>query len=53
MASLNLRHILGLLVVSHRERGRIAVGARMRESITTWPARQAIAMSWLMKNFQQ
>lgn len=47
-----IRHILGLLVINHRGRGLIAVAALIRESITTWLAREAIPMSWLMKILQ-
>ncbi|MCP9845683.1 hypothetical protein KBY86_02045 [Synechococcus sp. Lug-A] len=48
-ASQDIRHMLGLLVINYRRRGNIDVGDRIRQSITTWLARETIPMSWLMK----
>lgn len=42
--SQDIRHMLGLLVINQRRRGIVGVGARIRESITTWLAREAIPM---------
>jgi hypothetical protein len=51
-ASQDIRHMLGLLVNNQRRRGIVGVGARIRQSITTWLARETIPMSWLIKILQ-